>query len=77
MSSQSTMFWPSSESNDGLTPDSRIWSWYFLEFKVPVTTFNCIMWSSDNAARTINVDRFVFLILPFSLCYFKGLPTTL
>ena len=53
MSSRRTMFWPSSESKGGLTPDSRIWSWYVWEFKVPVTTFNCIMWSSDNAPRTI------------------------
>ena len=53
MSSRSTMFWPSSESMGDLTPNSRIWSWYFWEFKVPVTTFNCIMWSSDKAPRTI------------------------
>ena len=40
MSSRSTMFWPFSESKGDLTPDSRISSWYFWVFKVPVTTFN-------------------------------------
>ena len=67
----STMFWPSSQSKGDLTPVSRISSWCVLAFKVPVTTFNCIRWSSDNAPRTImlqkqllalkiNVDRFLF-----------------
>ena len=51
MSSRSTMFWSSSESKGDLTPDSRISSWYFWAFKVPVTTLNCIRWSSDNAPQ--------------------------
>ena len=53
MSSPSTMFLSSSESKGDRTPDSRITSWSFWEFKVSVTTFNYIMWSSDNAPHTI------------------------
>ena len=53
VSSRSTMFWPSSESKGDRTPDSRISSWYFWAFKVPVTTFYSIKWSSDNAPRYI------------------------
>ena len=53
MSSRSTMFWPSSESKGDLRPDSRISSRYLWAFKVPVTTFNCIRWSSENAPCTI------------------------
>ena len=82
MLSRSTMFWPSSESKDSLTPASRISSWYFWAFKVPVTTFNCIRWSSDNTPRIIMLQsqflalknqcrRFLFVML--SLCSFKGL----
>ena len=88
MSSRSNMFWPFSESTGDLTPDSRISSWYVWAFKVQVTTFNCIRWSSDNAPRTIcfsnnslhssiNVDRFLCVILPLSLCSFRGLLSTL
>ena len=54
MSSRSTMFRPSSESKGDLTPESKISSWYFERSKSPVTTFNCIRWSSDNASRTTN-----------------------
>ena len=53
MSSRGTMFWPSSESKGDLAPDSRISSWYFWAFKVQITTFNCIRWSSDNALLII------------------------
>ena len=72
ISYRSTMFWPSSESKGDLTPDSRISFWYFWAFKVPVTTFNCIRWSSDNAPRTI-MPQLQFLALknqcrPFPFC---------
>ena len=88
MSFRSTMFWPSSESKGDLTPDFTISSWYFWAFKVPVTTFNCIRWSSDNVPLTIifsnnslhsriNVDCFLSVILPLSLCSLKSLLTTL
>ena len=84
MSSRSTMFWPSSEFKGDLTLDSRISSRYFWAFKVPVTTFYHTRLSSDNAPNAhsalhsrINVDRFLFVILPLSLGSFKGLLTTL
>ena len=72
MSSWSTMFLPSSESKGDLTPDSRISSLYLRAFKVQVTTYNCIRWTSDNAPRSTML-QVQFLALknqcrPFPFC---------
>ena len=72
MSSRSTMFWPSSESKGDLTLDSRISSRFFWAFKVPVTSFNCIRWSSDNAPRTMMLQQQFIAVKnqcrPFPFC---------
>ena len=72
MSSRSTKFWPSSKSKGDPNTRFMAMSWYFWAFKVPITTFKCIRWSSDNVQRTIMLQlQFIALksrCRPFPFC---------